>query len=470
MRRVVIIGGGVSGLAAAWRLRELSAEGDLLLLEGSDRLGGPLRSLREGSFLIETGADSFVTDKPWGLALTRRLGLENQLLRPGPVRRTLILNRRKLREIPAGFNLLAPARLAPLLKSPILSVGGKLRLLMEPLIPRRRAQEDESLAAFVKRRLGHEVLERLAQPLAGGIYAADPELLSLHATLPRFAEMEQRYGSVIRALRARAAEGDVAQASGARWGLFASFEGGMQTLIDAMAAGLGERVRLNAPVREIVRGGDGRGWCVFLRDGTPLGADAVICTASAPESARLLGGVSQTLAARLAQLRYSSIAVVNLAYRLADFPVAPNATGFVVPRVEGRQVIAGSFSSIKFPGRAAAGQVLLRLFIGGSLQSELLRLSDQELGEIARRELHELMGVTTQPLLTMVARWDDSMPQYGLGHTRWAADVQAQVQRLPGLALAGAAYGGVGISDCIHAGELAAEAVVDYLQNVKSAA
>ncbi|HLH76305.1 MAG TPA: protoporphyrinogen oxidase [Candidatus Binataceae bacterium] len=471
MRRVVIIGGGVSGLAAAWRLRELMGESvEVLVLEGSPRLGGVIRTEREGGFLIEAGADSFVTDKPWGLALTRRLGLENQLLSPGPVRRTLIVNRGKLREIPAGFNLLAPARLGPLLKSPILSMGGKLRLLMEPLIPRRRAQEDESLAAFVKRRLGREVLERLAQPLAGGIYAADPEVLSLQATLPRFPEMEQRYGSVIRALRARAAEAGVAQASGARWSLFVSFESGMQTIIDALAVALGPRVRRDAPVREIVRGGDGRGWCVFLRDGSPVGADAVICTASAPQSARLLGGVSQTLAAGLVQLRYSSIAVVNLAYQLADFPVAPNATGFVVPRVEGRHAIAGSFSSIKFSGRAPTGQVLLRLFVGGSLQPELLHQSDEELSALARRELRELIGVTAQPLLTMVTRWNDSMPQYGLGHQRWAADIQAQAQRLPGLALAGAAYGGVGISDCIHGGELAAEATVGYLQTARSAA
>lgn len=469
----MIIGGGVSGLAAAYRLRELMAEGEaeVLLLEGSPRLGGPIRSVREEGFVIETGADSFVTDKPWALGLTRRLGLENQLLSPGSARRTLIVNRGKLREIPAGFNLLAPARLAPLIRSPILSMGGKLRLLMEPLIPRRRVREDESLAAFVKRRLGREVLERLAQPLAGGIYAADPELLSLHATLPRFPEMEQRYGSVIRGLRAGAADKAVAQASGARWSLFVSFESGMQTLIDTLAAALGERVRRGAPVREIVRGGDGRGWCVFLHDGTPLGADAVICTAAAPESARLVGGVSQGLAARLAQLHYSSIAIVNLAYRLSDFPAAPNATGFVVPRVERRQVIAGSFSSIKFPGRAPAGQLLLRLFIGGSLQPELLRHSDEELSALACQELRDLMGVTAQPQLAMVTRWNDSMPQYGLGQLRWAADVQAQVQRLPGLVLAGAAYGGVGISDCIHGGELAAEAVVGYLQTAaKSAA
>jgi oxygen-dependent protoporphyrinogen oxidase len=466
MPRVAIIGGGITGLAAAYRLRELRQQGQALeaiVLEAGDQLGGPIRTRHENGFLLETGADSFVTDKPWALNLARRLGLDSQLLGTGAYRKTLVVCRGRLQEIPTGFNLMAPARLMPMLKSPILSWPGKLRLLMEPLIPARRGGGDESLASFVRRRMGRELLERLAQPLAGGIYTADPARLSLHATLPRFAEMERAHGSVVRGLRAAARNAATRQASGARWSLFLTCENGMQTLIDALAAALGDCVRRRSAVRELTRQTSGRGWNLRLDDGATLCADAVICAIPAPDAGRLLAAAEPGLARLLVQLRYSSAAVVNLAYRESDFANPPRATGFVVPFVEGRRIIAASFSSIKFAGRAPAGHVLLRVFLGGTLQQDMLRHDDDTLARFAREEIAGLLGVKAPPRLSSVTRWDNSMAQYAVGHLDWADAVQGAARKLAGLFLAGAAYRGVGIPDCIHSGELAAEAAAATL-------
>ena len=268
--RIAILGGGISGLSAAFRLLELSAKHEapleVTLLERGPRLGGALCTIREQGFIAEAGADSFLTEKPWALDLVRRLGLDGELIGTrAEFRRTYVVRNGALVEIPDGFSLLAPTRMLPMLRSPLLSPLGKLRVMIEPLIPRRRGHRDESLASFVTRRLGREVLERIAQPLAGGIYTADPEQLSLHATLPRFADMEARYGSVIRGLRAAARKhdaesgksGSISGTSGARWSLFASLRGGIGTLVDALAQRLGETVRRGAEVMALERIGGG---------------------------------------------------------------------------------------------------------------------------------------------------------------------------------------------------------------------
>ena len=261
--RIVILGGGIAGLSAAFRLKELSAKHDapleVTLMERGLRLGGALRTIREQGFIAEAGADSFLTEKPWALDLVRRLGLDGELIATrAEFRRTYVVRNGALAEIPEGFSLLAPTRMLPMLRSPLLSPLGKFRVMLEPLIPRRRGHRDESLASFVTRRLGREVLERIAQPLAGGIYTADPEHLSLHATLPRFADMEARYGSVIRGLRAAARKqgaesSKTGGASGARWSLFASLRGGVSTLVDALAQRLGESVRHNVEAMALER-------------------------------------------------------------------------------------------------------------------------------------------------------------------------------------------------------------------------
>jgi oxygen-dependent protoporphyrinogen oxidase len=361
-----------------------------------------------------------------------------------------------------------------MLRSPLLSPLGKLRVMIEPLIPRRRGHRDESLASFVTRRLGREVLERIAQPLAGGIYTADPEHLSLHATLPRFADMEARYGSVIRGLRAAARKqgaesGKTGGASGARWSLFASLRGGVSTLVDALAQRLGESVRRNVEVMALERVDGGSAvdrrprWRVVTASGAALEVDAVICALPAYRAAPLFETSSSPLARALATIGYASAAVVNLAYRESDFPRAPRSFGFVVPVLERRRIIAGSFTSLKFAGRAPAGTILVRAFVGGAMQSELMALEDAAMIEVVREEFRALLGAEAGPLWSQVNRWPDSMPQYAVGHHKRVVEIERAATALPGLELAGAALRGVGIPDCVLGGERAAQGVFSEL-------
>jgi protoporphyrinogen/coproporphyrinogen III oxidase len=414
--------------------------------------------------VIECGADSFLSEKPWALALARRLGLEGELIPTGELRRTMVVCRGQLTEIPLGFNLLAPIDLMPILRSPILSLRGKLRLVLEPVLPRRSGSADESIASFVSRRMGREVLERLAQPLAAGIYTGDPAVLSIEATLPRFAEMESHYGSVIRGLKAIQKKVAARQVSGARWSLFLAFARGMQTIVDALARELVDAIRLKVGVRSLAPAG--AKWRIGLSDGTAIDADVVICAARASDAAALIAPADPDLADRLGQIAYTSAATVNLAYRESDFPQVPRGFGFVVPVIEGRRIIAGSFSSLKFAGRAPAGCLLMRVFIGGALQKEMMALSDAEMLAAARAEIGALLGVNATPILTRVARWVDSMPQYAVGHMALVTEIEERVRTLAGFELAGAAYHGVGIPDCVHNGEQAAEAVWSYLETV----
>jgi oxygen-dependent protoporphyrinogen oxidase len=329
----------------------------------------------------------------------------------------------------------------------------------------------------VTRRLGREVLERIAQPLAGGIYTADPAQLSLHATLPRFADMEARYGSVIRGLRAAARKHDAESGksikfggtSGARWSLFASMRGGVGTIVDALTQMLGETVRRGAEVTALERIGGGAAegqprWRVVTAGGAALEADAVICALPAYRAAPLFEPHSPSLARALEVIGYASAAVVNLVYRESDFPRAPQSFGFVVPAIERRRIIAGSFTSLKFDGRAPAGTILVRAFVGGAMQSELMALDDAAMIEVVREEFRALLGVEAAPLWAMVNRWPDSMPQYAVGHHGRVAEIERAAAALPGLELAGAALRGVGIPDCVLGGERAAQAVFSELQ------
>jgi oxygen-dependent protoporphyrinogen oxidase len=462
--QIAVIGGGISGLAAAYRLREIAGTRslplDVTVYDRAERLGGALRTVRRDGFVMEAGADSFLTEKPWARELAERVGLGAELIPTREeFRNTCVVRDGRLVAIPAGFSLLAPAHLGPVISSSLFSPWAKLRIALEPFIPVRRDGCDESLASFVTRRLGREVLERIAQPLAGGIYTADPDRLSMRATMPRFVELEARYGSIIRGLRAtEQSRATMQNTSGARWSLFLSLRGGIGTLVDALVAPLEGCIRRDAEVASISR--DGVGWRVQLAGGARASADAIICSAPAYAAARMLIGVDEPLSIKLAAIEYASAAVVNLAFNERDFPSPPRSFGFVVPAVERRRIIAGSFTSLKFEGRAPAGYVVARAFLGGVLQSEMMRLSDDELVEAACDEFAALLGVTARPQITDVARWPDSMPQYTVGHLDRLAAIEERERALPCFALAGAAYHGVGIPDCIHSGEQAADAIV----------
>lgn len=476
-RRVAIIGGGISGMTAAFRLGELSEANripiEAAIFESGMRVGGALDTIRRDGFVIETGADSFLAEKPAAAKLAERLGIAGQLIgTQEKFRKTFVVRDGRLVEIPEGFSLLAPTWFGPLLRSPLFSAAGKLRIMIEPLVPRRRSLADESLGAFVRRRLGRQVLARVAQPLAGGIYTADPEMLSVGATMPRFVEMERRYGSVIRGLRAaaRTRNAEARGTSGARWSLFLGFQDGIRTIVDALAGRLEGSINYGAEVVALSGVADDAHstestprWRLKFRDGSSFDADAIVCAAPAFAAAPILQAVNAELAALLSAITYASAATVNLAFRAADFPQPPAAFGFVVPVIERRRIIAGSFSSLKFAGRAPAGMVLTRVFLGGALQSEMMALSDAGMIAAAREELASLIGVTAEPALTCVRRWPESMPQYAVGHLARVGEIERAVEAIPGLALAGAYLRGVGIPDCIASGERAAETIFSQL-------
>jgi oxygen-dependent protoporphyrinogen oxidase len=459
--RIVVVGGGIAGLAAAHRLVELARdEGralDLVLLEAADRLGGAIRTERVDGFLLEAGPDSFISEKPWALALAERIGHGARLCRTDDrFRRTYVVRGRRLRPLPEGFLLLAPTRAWPVLASDVFSWRGKLRLGLDLILPRRPAAGDESLGSFVQRRLGREALERVAQPLVGGIYTADPDRLSLAATMPRFLALEREHRSLILGLRRTARGGEAAAASGARWSLFVTLAGGMEELVAALAARLpAGATRLSTPVTAIAPAPNG--WRVELRDGSPLHADGVVLAGPAPAMAALVSGADRPLAGLLGGIACASSATVALAYPRAAIQHPLDGFGFVVPQVEGRAILACTFSSVKYRGRAPAGFALLRVFVGGAMQEGLLAREDRALLQLAHDDVASLLGITGDPVLSRVWRHPGAMPQYEVGHLDRVAAIESRLETLPGLALAGGAYRGVGIADCVRSGEAAAE-------------
>ena len=455
--RVAVIGGGVSGLAAAHRLTEILPHAELALFEAADRLGGVLETVRRDGFLVERSADSFITKYPWATDLCRRIGLSDQLVPTNESRRrALVVRGGELMRVPDAFVLMTPNKAWSILATRVLSWRGKLRLLAEPFVPRRKGSElgDESVGSFATRRLGREAYERLVQPLLGGIHTADADRLSMAATFPEFMAQEQYHGHLLRG-RSALAE------SGARYGMFVAPRDGVSSLVRAIAARLRDGVvRLNTPVMELTRGESGR-WQVELGDGRAESFDAVIVALPAPAAAKLLVKLDGELSAELAAIEYASCAVVCSAYRREQFGRPPDGFGFVVPRIEQRPIIAASFASEKFPGRAPQGEVLIRAFIGGALAPALAELPADELQRIAHQELASLMHVSGLPLWSEVVRWRASMPQYHVGHLQRVAQIESRVAQLHGLELAGNAYHGVGIPQCIHSGETAAERVAN---------
>ena len=470
--KVVVVGGGIAGLAAAHRAVEIARERslplELTVLEARDRLGGTIATERAGGFLLENGPDSFLSEKPWALALCRRLGLEDRLVGTDErFRRTFVWHGGRLHPLPEGFQLLAPTRLRPFVTSSLFSWRGKARMALDLVLPRGATGADESLGAFVRRRLGREALERVAQPLVAGIYTADPDELSLAATMPRFLELERAQRSVILALwrASRNVPAVRTGVSGARWSLFVSLQGGMGELVEALAARLpAGAVHLERRVNSLSRAD--RGWRLDLGSGESLAADAVIVATESYVASRLLRYVDPAAASLLAEITCASSATVTLAYRQTDVPRPLDGFGFVVPRVERRALLACTFSSVKYPGRAPEGLVLLRNFLGGALDAGMLDRGDGDLVATARAELREALGIAADPILVRVHRWPHAMPQYRVGHLDRVDAIEHALDRLPGLHLAGGGYRGVGISDCVRSGEAAAEralGVVDAL-------
>lgn len=467
MTRVAVIGGGISGLAAAHRLSELDASLDVVVLESSDRPGGVLATECVDGFRMELGPDSMLMQLPWGVDLCRRIGFAGELIGTNQEQRqTWIVRSGRLIPLPEGLAIMAPSRIWPTVRSPILSVPGKLRLAWERFVPRRSENGDESLADFASRRVGREAFERLVQPLVSGIYMADPRRLSMQAAMPRFVAMEAEHGSLIRAAR-RAARNRQTNPPGNQQSdipttMFVAPRDGMASLITALVDRLPpEVIRLHSTVTKLNRQPDGTWHLSGKCDSAGFGEDfeGVILATPSGCSSRLLSDVDGTLANELSQIEHSGCIVVTLAFARDDVAHPLNGYGFVVPQVEQRDIIACTFSSVKYANRAPGGQVLLRVFLGGAMRADLLELDDAAVLSVVLRELKELLGVRSQPQLTRIVRWPNVMPQYHVGHLDRIERIDAAVAGLPGLELAGNSYRGVGIPHCIHSGEQSAERI-----------
>lgn len=463
-KSIAIVGGGIAGLAAAFRLQELAPDCRWRLFEASGRLGGVLQTVQRDDWRIELSADNFLTRDPWALSLCERLGITDELLPTNAERRgAMVVHRGKPVRVPKGFVLMSAQPVWPTLSSPLLSSAAKLRLLAEPFMPRGRrgGATDESVASFARRRLGDETLRRLVQPLVGGIYTADVERLSMAATLPQFLNQEAEHGSLWRASRRKAATA-ATQQSGANYALFMAPRLGLQQLVDAIVEELpADALSTNSRIESAMRTSAGS-WRIKAEgqaDATDF--DALLVATPSYTAAKLLRATDGELADQLSQIEYASSSVVCLGVADTQIRRPVGSFGIVVPAAEGRRIVAASFSSYKFPDRAPNGHTLIRVFVGGVLQPALADLADEELVRLVEEELHELIGLEGTPALKRVVRWPRCMPQYHVGHLDRVDQIEARVAGIGALALAGAGYRGVGVPQCIRSGELAAERLLN---------
>jgi len=475
--RTAIIGGGIAGLAAAYELEKARAAGtavEYTLFESRPRLGGSLASVNVNGAVLEQGPDSFLTEKPAAAELCRELGLGADLIPSNDAaRKTWILVKNRLVALPDGLMFLVPTKLIPTALTRLFSFKTKLKMGLELLHPPRPSEQDESVAALVERHFGSEAVDRLADPLLSGIYGGDAAQLSARTVLPRLVDMEREYGSLTRGMlaahskmRAKAKEAanknPAPNSSGtsagnsrpAPRGIFTTLKGGMQQLVDSLQAKLEPAwLRTGTPVSALEQVPEG--WQVEA-GGVKAVFDSVIVASPAWAAGALLSKVDATLSGDLSAIPYSSSITVNLIYDEAGLGALPDGFGFLIPVVEGRAMLACTFVHRKFLGRTPPGKAVLRAFLGGTKNESLLSEPDDVLVATVRRELKEILGIEAEPEHTQVSRWRRAMAQYAVGHQERARRIAERVAALPGLRLAGNAYDGIGVSDCIRLGRLAA--------------
>ncbi|AJY73393.1 protoporphyrinogen oxidase [Paenibacillus beijingensis] len=495
MERIVIIGGGISGLSSAFYLqREAAKRGrqtDITIVDGLPRLGGKIETLAKDGFVIEKGPDSFLARKLPIIELTRELGLEDELTTTNPdAKHTYIFREGTMHPMPPGLMLGIPTDVESFLKSELISFGGKLRATMDLLLPPRKEQGDESLGGFLERRLGPEMVDRVAEPLLAGIYAGNLRELSLRATFPQFQKAEQEHGSLIRGMRrlrgnatpAAAvvpsadslqpedrSSGQSARAAEAGKSVFITYKNGLGTLVDGLDRALADVTRkLGVNVTQIRPGagaGGGARYSVMLDSGETLAADGIIVTAPAFNAADLLEEWTDVSALRA--VRYVSVANVVMAFEKTALGLEFDGSGFLVPRSEGMNITACTWTSAKWLHTSPQDKVLLRCYVGRAGTEQVVDLPDDELIASVRCDVQETMGITAEPLFTEITRLHRSMPQYPVGHTESTAAFRSMLQeRLPGVWVTGAAFDGVGLPDCIRQGKEAAAALLDMLEAV----
>ncbi|MDE0840395.1 MAG: protoporphyrinogen oxidase, partial [Kiritimatiellae bacterium] len=451
-KKAIVIGGGIGGLTAAFNLTQSDAPYQVTLLEAKPQLGGSIQSGTESGCTLEFGADSLIQTKPAARALAKSVGIaDDDIISTRPEARTCyIVHKAQLHPIPEGFYLMVPGQLGPWIKTPLISLRGKLRVLMDLFLP-RGPQGDESLASFVRRRLGSEVLERLAQPLVAGIYGADPEQLSLQSTMPQFPNLEKEHRSLLLGLRAQQSRMATKGSSGARYSLFYSFKGGLQRLPDAVIAAISPHVDIQLDTQAAtVERSDGRQWRVTTTTGTCHEADVLIMAVPAWQAAVLLKNCAPDIATTLRDIPYGSVATINLGYHREQIAKLPDASGFVVPRAESDSIIACTFAHQKYPNRAPEDLVVLRAFAGGSGREAVLNDDDQALTRRVTGELSAWLNIEGEPAFVRLNRYNKCMAQYTLGHKERLAQIRSIEKTHTGLALIGNAYEGIGIPDVIQ--------------------
>jgi oxygen-dependent protoporphyrinogen oxidase len=469
--KLIIIGGGIAGLSAAYYAQKSESDAQITLLEADDHWGGKITTDRisfdDGDFIIEGGPDTFLATKPWGVTLCKELGLGNRLHGTNQRQKnTYVLHKKRLQPLPDGLAMMIPTNIPSILKSQLVSWPGKVRMGLDFLLPSQNGQHDESLGHFVSRRLGREAYENLIEPLMSGIYAGDGDQLSLRSTFPYLHDLEHKYGSLARgALKMRqqmAAHGGKTQGSRSA---FLTPTTGLAEIVEALVESLklnGADLQLNTTVKTVQRDIENL-WQVTLEDGERLAADGIILATPTYATSDIVLELDPELATVLHGISYASTATVTLAYHQNDLPRSLDGYGYVIPRREGRRALACTWTSTKFPHRAPEGYALIRVFFGRAGQESDIPWDDAGLLELAREELELTLGITAEPLVERVFIWENAMPQYNLGHLEKLVQIDTALEKHPGLALAGNGYRGIGIPDCIHSGELAVENILKHL-------
>lgn len=481
MKEIVVIGGGVAGLAAAYKLKRAADEGNevsFTLVEKDDRLGGKIVSeVTEDGFVVDGGPDCFLTEKPAVHRLAKLTGIEDDKLPTDEARKgTWILSRGKLHKMPDGVMMFAPTKFWPFATTGLFTFPGKIRAGMDLVVPRKAKwaegetarDHDETLESFVVRRMGRDILDHMAEPLVGGVHASDPGQMSLAATYPRLLEMEQKFGSMIGGfVDARKKVAAMRKKYPPKPGekprtFFTSFRNGMQQLTDALADAAGrENVRTGTSVAAVRR--DGARWKVALDSGEEIGADGVVIATEGWAAARLMLPVDAEVGEALEGISHSSSATVSLAFDTTDLGFDLNAFGVLCPMVEQRRLMACTYSSTKWPGRAPEGKTLMRGFVGGPNNQKIMEKPDDELAEVVEAEFRQILGLTAKPIWTKVYRFTMGMPQYTLGHLDRMDVIERRTGEIPGLGIGGGAYRGVGVPNCIESGEKAVSKVLGDL-------
>jgi oxygen-dependent protoporphyrinogen oxidase len=476
MPRIAIIGGGISGLSAAFTLEEKRQSGaqsgttsdskiDYVLFEAAPRLGGVMVTdrIKEDGCLMEAGPDSFLTEKPWAADLCRKIGLGDQLIGSNDAdRKTYIVVKNKLVVMPDGLMFMVPTKILPTVLSPLFSLRTKMRMAAEWFHPPHKAEADETVAQMVERHYGSEMVDLLADPLLSGVYGGEATDLSVRAVLPRFADMESKHGSLGRAMLAARKKMATATKAPPR-PLFTSLKEGMQQMVDALVARLDPAtLRTSTPVQSLIP--QNNGWTVSAgyqpAEKTPDHFDAVIVAAPARAAAAVLESADANLAAELAAINYSSSVTVTLGYDEKVRRSLPPGFGFLVPRSAGRRMLAATFVHNKFPHRAPENRAIVRCFLGGARDEQILDSTEDQILTIVRNELRDIIALDAQPLFTRVYKWRAAMAQYSVGHLERLQRIEALRTRLPGLALAGNGFNGIGVPDCVRSGTEAANKIL----------